>query len=87
MGSKLALLHRVKDRKTPSLSAQTSFALFSLKVAWSEKSLIVTYIRESVAGRLLAMCGRGFTFNRQSAIMPAPDGYTDEWDGPLNDAL
>ena len=31
-GSKLALLHRVKERKTPSLSAQASFAPFSLKV-------------------------------------------------------
>ena len=40
-GSKLALLHRVKDRKTPSLSAQASFKLFSLKVAWSGKSLII----------------------------------------------
>ena len=37
--SKLAFLHRVKERKTPSLSAQASFALFSLKVAWSGKSL------------------------------------------------
>ena len=34
-GSKLALLHRVKERNTPSLSAQASFAPFSLKVAWS----------------------------------------------------
>ena len=40
-GSKLALLHRVKERKTPSLSAQSSFAPFSLKVAWSGKSLIL----------------------------------------------
>ena len=39
-GSKMALLHRVKERKTLSLSAQASFALFSLKVAWSGKSLI-----------------------------------------------
>ena len=39
-GSKLALLHRVKEGKTPSLSAQASFAPFSLKVAWSGKSLI-----------------------------------------------
>ena len=38
--SKLAFLHKVKERKTPSLSAQASFALFSLKVAWSGKSLI-----------------------------------------------
>ena len=38
--SKLAFLHRVKERKTPSLSAQASFAPFSLKVAWSGKSLI-----------------------------------------------
>ena len=38
-GLKLALLHRVKERKTPSLSAQASFAPFSLKVAWSAKSL------------------------------------------------
>ena len=33
-------LHSVKERETPSLSAQASFALFSLKVAWSGKSLI-----------------------------------------------
>ena len=39
-GSKLALLHRVKERKTPSLSAQASFAPFSLQVAWSRKFLI-----------------------------------------------
>ena len=38
--SKLAFLHRLKERKTPSLSAQASFAPFSLKVAWSGKSLI-----------------------------------------------
>ena len=31
--SKLAFLHRVKERKTPSLSAQANFARFSLKVA------------------------------------------------------
>ena len=40
--SKLAFLHRVKERKTPSLSAQASFAPSSLKVAWSGKSLIGT---------------------------------------------
>ena len=39
-GSKLALLRRVKEWKTPSLSAQASFAPFSLKVTWSGKSLI-----------------------------------------------
>ena len=39
--SKLTFLHRVKERKTPSLSAQASFAPFSLKVAWSGKSLIL----------------------------------------------
>ena len=39
--SKLAFLHRVKERKTPSLSAQAIFAPFSLKVAWSGKSLIM----------------------------------------------
>ena len=38
-GSKLTLLHRVKERKPPSLSAQASVAPFSLKVAWSGKSL------------------------------------------------
>ena len=38
--SKLAFLHRLKERKTPSSSAQASFAPFSLKVAWSGKSLI-----------------------------------------------
>ena len=37
--SKLAFLHTVKERKTPSLSAQASFAPFSLKVEWSGKSL------------------------------------------------
>ena len=42
--SKLAFLHRVKERKTPSLSAQASFAPFSLKVAWSGKSLINIYL-------------------------------------------
>ena len=41
-GSKLALLHGVKERKNPSLSAQAIFAPFSLKVAWSGKSLIVS---------------------------------------------
>ena len=40
-GSKLALLHMVKEKKTPSLSAQARFAPFSLKVSWSGKSLIV----------------------------------------------
>ena len=38
--SKLAFLNRLKERKTLSLSAQASFAPFSLKVAWSGKSLI-----------------------------------------------
>ena len=38
--SKLAFLHRVKEGQTPRLSAQASFALFSLKVAWSGKPLI-----------------------------------------------
>ena len=42
--SKLDFLHKVKERKTPSLSAQASFAPFSLKVAWSGKSLIGQYI-------------------------------------------
>ena len=41
----MALLHRVKERKTPSLSAQASFAPFSLKVAWSGKSLIASTLR------------------------------------------
>ena len=40
-GSKLALLHRVKERETRSLSTQASFALCSPKVAWFGKSLIV----------------------------------------------
>ena len=31
----------VKERKIPSLYAQASFAPFSLKVAWSGKSLIM----------------------------------------------
>ena len=43
-GSKLAFLHRVKERKTLSLSAQASFATFSLKVAWSGKSLIDRHV-------------------------------------------
>ena len=43
--SKLAFLHRVKERKTPSLSAQASFAPFSLKVAWSGKSLIDNQVK------------------------------------------
>ena len=38
--SKLAFLHRLKERKTSSLSPQASFAPFFLKVAWSGKSLI-----------------------------------------------
>ena len=51
-GSKLALLHRVKERKTPSLSAQASFAPFSLKVAWSGKSLIWAHFVQGVSQRL-----------------------------------
>ena len=39
-GSNLAILHRVKERKTPSLFSQASFAPFSLKVGWSGKTLI-----------------------------------------------
>ena len=35
----------VKERKTPSLSAQASFAPFSLKVAWSGKSLFQVIAR------------------------------------------
>ena len=42
--SKLGFLHRVKERKTPSLSAQASFAPFSLKMAWSGKSLISPHV-------------------------------------------
>ena len=42
-GSKLALLHRVKERKPLSLSDYASVTLFSLKVAWSGKSLIVPF--------------------------------------------
>ena len=45
--SKLAFLHRVKERKTPSLSAQASFAPFSLKVVWSGKSLIRRELRRT----------------------------------------
>ena len=41
--SKLAFLHRVKERKTPSLSSQASFAPSSLKLAWSGKSFIKTF--------------------------------------------
>ena len=36
----VGVLHSVNERKTPSLSAEASFAPFSLKVAWSGKSLI-----------------------------------------------
>ena len=57
--SKLAFLHRLKERKTPSLSAQASFAPFSLKVAWSGKSLITHYQSKSLshaASVLLAIC-------------------------------
>ena len=39
----MALLHRVKERKTLSLSTHASFALFSLKVAWSGKSIIAHF--------------------------------------------
>ena len=39
--SKLAKLHRTKERKPPSLSNQARFAPFTLKVAWSGISLIV----------------------------------------------
>ena len=56
--SKLAFLHRVKERKTPSLSTQASFAPFSLKVAWSGKSLII-----GRGGR-----GRGKTFGKVLAF-------------------
>ena len=38
--SKLAFLHRDKERKTPSLSAQASFAPFSLKVLGLENPLL-----------------------------------------------
>ena len=44
-GSKFTLSHRVKERKTASLSAQASFAPFSLKVAWSGKSLISQHFK------------------------------------------
>ena len=60
--SKLVFLHRVKERKTPSLSAQASFAPFSLKVAWSGKSLIECAARPigvhvpSVLMCLLSLC-------------------------------
>ena len=47
-GSKLALLHRVKERTTPSLSELASFAPFSLKMAWSGKSLIVQRVQEFI---------------------------------------
>ena len=53
--SKLAFLHRVKERKTPSLSAQARFAPFSLKVAWSGKSRI----GRSVVLRKLTRSRRG----------------------------
>ena len=38
--SKLAKLHRAKERQPPSLSNQARFAPFTLKVAWSGISLI-----------------------------------------------
>ena len=59
--SKLAFLHRVKEGKTPSLSAQASFAPFSLKVAWSGKSLIrpgfffqFHFVKSEVSATILA---------------------------------
>ena len=52
MEAKLALSHRVKERKTPSLSAQASFAPFSLKVVWSGKSLIAGPYPLGSAGEL-----------------------------------
>ena len=54
--SKLAFLHRVKERKTPSLSAQASFAPFSLKVAWSGKSLIAKTVTGDRVHILNSIC-------------------------------
>ena len=56
--SKLAFLHRVKERKTTSLSAQASFAPFSLKVVWSGKSLIGS------VGKIAVEKGRPTTSHR-----------------------
>ena len=53
--SKLALLPRIKERKTPSLSAQVSFGPFSLKVAWSGKFLIPLYCSWSGSGMFIPM--------------------------------
>ena len=53
--SKLAFLHRVKERKTPSLSAQASFAFFSLKVAWSKNSLIGLTVMKAAVNEALSL--------------------------------
>ena len=68
-GSKLALLHRVKERKTSSLSTQASFAPFSLKVAWSGKSLIndqslISFVPQTVPRRPSAQSNRPLAFTK-----------------------
>ena len=59
--SKLALLHRVKERKTPSLSAQAGFAPFSLKVAWSGKSPISSIAADNLL--MVQVCLREYGAN------------------------
>ena len=63
--SKLAFLHKVKERKTPSLSAQASFAPFSLKVAWSGKSLI----RDTLLMRAEEVLFPGFSHTVDTPIL------------------
>ena len=71
----MALLHRVKERKTPSLSAHASFAPFSLKVAWSGKSLIIEL---DVVGQ----CGRAFREEREEEEAGAVDASNQALTGP-----
>ena len=60
-GSNLALSHWVKERKTPSLSAQANFAPFSLKVAWSGKYLICPPL---ICGKLMIIpCTHSYLFS------------------------
>ena len=66
--SKLAFLHRVKEKKTPSLSAQASFAPSSPKVAWSGKSLID---RERSSGQ------HSYHLAHTEKAVPLSDGCND----------
>ena len=78
----MAFLHGVKERKTPSLSAQASFAPFSLKVAWSGKSLILSLVAflhfQDVARRCFCPPGEEALFPctpyRTALCRPCPAG-------------